>query len=367
MDGSSDAKGALIPLSDPGDDDPMSSGVDLPRIQPNARYLTWGIFEVTYDGGVPRPLFFFRPTPSEISRYREPFLSFLRLLKDLWSIAQWQCLEYYLYMFWMVISPATSMYSLSCSLQSQEDLIKDVQILALAWLFCGLMSYRVENTLIESRLKIGGRLRQYFIPKIVQASLEWDQDNLRESSVYFPYATSYGDFVPAWDFFEVTFMRLRHILVIVLEILAMISIISQQENSNIRLFSLLTVSFLTITFLSLTNGGAERMVHYSIAPPVASHSTAVTIPLPPPATVEGYRVVNTVAGSLTLKAQVFTGLRQIRSMALGHVADGGDKFLIAGANVDGGVAVFQRINGGRNLTEVARNVEIANRTSFVFV
>ncbi|KAF8960703.1 Lactonase, 7-bladed beta-propeller-domain-containing protein [Flammula alnicola] len=72
-------------------------------------------------------------------------------------------------------------------------------------------------------------------------------------------------------------------------------------------------------------------------------------------------------GSLTLKAQVFTGLRQIRSMALGHVADGGDEFLIAGANVDGGVAVFQRINGGRNLTEVARNAEIANRTSFVFV
>ncbi|KAF8967346.1 P-loop containing nucleoside triphosphate hydrolase protein [Flammula alnicola] len=116
------------------------------------------------------------------------------------------------------------------------------------------MSYHVENTLIESRLKIGGRLREHFIPKIVQASLEWDQDDLRESSVYFPYATSYGDFVPAWDFFEVAFMRLRHILVIVLEILAMISIISQQENSNARLFSLLTVSFLTVAFLSPTNG-----------------------------------------------------------------------------------------------------------------
>lgn len=78
-------------------------------------------------------------------------------------------------------------------------------------------------------------------------------------------------------------------------------------------------------------------------------------------------IVNSVVGSLVLQAQVFTGLRQIRSMALGNVADGGDEFLIAGANLDGGVAVLQRINRGRNLTVVARNEEIANRTSFVFL
>ncbi|KAG5653209.1 hypothetical protein H0H81_001760 [Sphagnurus paluster] len=73
------------------------------------------------------------------------------------------------------------------------------------------------------------------------------------------------------------------------------------------------------------------------------------------------------AGSLVLVAQVFTGLKQIRSMNLGPVGNGGDEFLIAGANVDGGVVVFRRVDGGRNLTVVARNEEIANRTSFVFV
>jgi len=78
-------------------------------------------------------------------------------------------------------------------------------------------------------------------------------------------------------------------------------------------------------------------------------------------------VVNTITGNFVLQAQVFTGLRQIRSMALGKVADGGDEFLIAGANLDGGVAVLQRIDGGRNLTVVARNEDIANRTSFVFL
>ncbi|KAF9269821.1 hypothetical protein L218DRAFT_940052 [Marasmius fiardii PR-910] len=72
-------------------------------------------------------------------------------------------------------------------------------------------------------------------------------------------------------------------------------------------------------------------------------------------------------GALTLLAQVPTGLQQIRSMSLGKVENGGDEFIMAGANTVGGVAVFQRVDGGRNLTLVARNEEIANRTSFVFL
>jgi hypothetical protein len=80
------------------------------------------------------------------------------------------------------------------------------------------------------------------------------------------------------------------------------------------------------------------------------------------------RQVSGQAGScLNLITQVSTGLQQIRSMSIGPVETGGDEFLIAGANVAGGVVVFRRVNGGRNLTEVARNEQIANRTSFVFV
>ncbi|KAJ7705509.1 hypothetical protein B0H17DRAFT_920608, partial [Mycena rosella] len=70
---------------------------------------------------------------------------------------------------------------------------------------------------------------------------------------------------------------------------------------------------------------------------------------------------------LRLVAQVPTGLQQIRSMALGRLDDGGDQYIIAGANTEGGVAVFQRVDGGRNLTLVARNLDLGNRTSFVFV
>jgi len=89
--------------------------------------------------------------------------------------------------------------------------------------------------------------------------------------------------------------------------------------------------------------------------------------VPAPSAVPDCDVEGSVEGSLTLLSQVFTGLGQIRSMTLGPVAQNADEFLVAGANVGGGVAVFSRVDGGRNLTLVARNEEIANRTSFVFV
>jgi hypothetical protein len=73
-------------------------------------------------------------------------------------------------------------------------------------------------------------------------------------------------------------------------------------------------------------------------------------------------------GSLQLVAQVFTGLNQIRSMNIGRVEDGGDEFLVAsGFAGTGGVVMFKRVDGGRNLTEVARNTDVTTRTSFVFV
>ncbi|KAJ7489300.1 hypothetical protein FB451DRAFT_686478 [Mycena latifolia] len=57
------------------------------------------------------------------------------------------------------------------------------------------------------------------------------------------------------------------------------------------------------------------------------------------------------------------------SMSLGRVDGGGAEFIIAGANTEGGGAVFQRVDGGRNLTLAlaARNLELGNRASFVFV
>jgi len=71
---------------------------------------------------------------------------------------------------------------------------------------------------------------------------------------------------------------------------------------------------------------------------------------------------------LKLVTQVFTGLDQIRGMEFGLQSNGGDEFLVA-AGVAGtaGVVVYQRVDGGRNLVEVARNLDIPTRTSFVWL
>lgn len=71
--------------------------------------------------------------------------------------------------------------------------------------------------------------------------------------------------------------------------------------------------------------------------------------------------------ALVLIKQVFTKLDQIRGMEIGNKDNGGDQYLIAGAfSGEGGVAVYERIDQGKGLRLVARNTEIANRTSFVW-
>jgi len=67
----------------------------------------------------------------------------------------------------------------------------------------------------------------------------------------------------------------------------------------------------------------------------------------------GFKLVN----------QVYTGLQQVRAMTF---SDDGE-FLVAGAAQSGGVKVFQRVDGGAGLNEVAGNTEIDTRTSFVWV
>ena len=63
--------------------------------------------------------------------------------------------------------------------------------------------------------------------------------------------------------------------------------------------------------------------------------------------------------------QVYTGLDQIRGM---EFSPGGEDYLIAGGVVGtAGVVVFKRTNGGRDLDVVVRNLDVGNRTSFVWV
>ncbi|KAJ3568490.1 hypothetical protein NP233_g5669 [Leucocoprinus birnbaumii] len=71
---------------------------------------------------------------------------------------------------------------------------------------------------------------------------------------------------------------------------------------------------------------------------------------------------------LNLIQQVFTGLNQIRGMEFGPSEKGLEEFLIAaGVAGSGGVVMLQRVDGGRDMKLVTRNLEILNRSTFVWL
>jgi len=70
-------------------------------------------------------------------------------------------------------------------------------------------------------------------------------------------------------------------------------------------------------------------------------------------------------GKLEIVNQFFTGLRQVRGMEFGGPDN---RYLVASGLVgDGGVAVFERVGQGAEFVEVARNRDILNLASFVWV
>lgn len=72
--------------------------------------------------------------------------------------------------------------------------------------------------------------------------------------------------------------------------------------------------------------------------------------------------------ALTLVTHVYTGLDQIRGMEFGLETNGGDEYLVAaGSSGSGGVIILKRTDGGRGLEELARNTDVATRTSFVWL
>jgi len=71
---------------------------------------------------------------------------------------------------------------------------------------------------------------------------------------------------------------------------------------------------------------------------------------------------------LELVTHVFTGLQQIRGMEIGREENGGNEFLIAaGVEGEGGTVVYRRVDGGRGLEEVARNLDVPTRSTFVWL
>ncbi|KAH7926572.1 putative isomerase YbhE [Leucogyrophana mollusca] len=80
-------------------------------------------------------------------------------------------------------------------------------------------------------------------------------------------------------------------------------------------------------------------------------------------------IFQNVNNELKLVQQVYTGLDQVRGMMFGQQAGSGGEAYLAAAGVNGtaGVKIFKRTEGGANLQEVAVNLELPTRTSFVWL
>ncbi|TFK45121.1 Lactonase, 7-bladed beta-propeller-domain-containing protein [Crucibulum laeve] len=67
--------------------------------------------------------------------------------------------------------------------------------------------------------------------------------------------------------------------------------------------------------------------------------------------------------TLELVAEVRTGLKHLRGMVFGGEDD---KYLVAGGVNGGGVKIFQRVDGGKGLKEVAANTSVEAPTGFLW-
>lgn len=93
---------------------------------------------------------------------------------------------------------------------------------------------------------------------------------------------------------------------------------------------------------------------------VSNRNTGTTLPRGDSVAIFEFR-----KNKLTLVAQVYTGVNQIRGMFFG--GPDSEYLALAGVAGVGGVAVFKRTEGGRNMVEVARNTDVPTRSTFVWV
>ena len=69
-------------------------------------------------------------------------------------------------------------------------------------------------------------------------------------------------------------------------------------------------------------------------------------------------------GTLELVRHVFTRLWILRGMVLSPDADA--RYIIAGGQNAGGIVIYERVDGGADLKEVARNADAPGGTSFIW-
>ncbi|KAG6876390.1 hypothetical protein C0993_003480 [Termitomyces sp. T159_Od127] len=102
---------------------------------------------------------------------------------------------------------------------------------------------------------------------------------------------------------------------------------------------------------------------------VSNRNTGVQDPRGDAIAIFEHVFADTPEEGLQLVRHVFTGLDQPRGMELGiEDGRGGEAFLaVAGVAGNGGVKIFERTDGGRNLELVATNLDIPTRSTFLWL
>ncbi|KAG6896165.1 hypothetical protein C0992_009914 [Termitomyces sp. T32_za158] len=102
---------------------------------------------------------------------------------------------------------------------------------------------------------------------------------------------------------------------------------------------------------------------------VSNRNTGVQDPRGDAIAIFEHVFANTDKEGLNLVRHVFTGLDQPRGMEFGpEDGRGGEAFLaVAGVAGDGGVKIFKRTDGGRNLELVTTNLDIPTRSTFLWL
>ncbi len=75
-------------------------------------------------------------------------------------------------------------------------------------------------------------------------------------------------------------------------------------------------------------------------------------------------IISIFSTEAELIAEVRSGLKHLRGMAFGGPDD---KWLIAGGAQGGGIKIFERVNDGKGLVEIAANNEAESPTGFLWL